>query len=61
MDMDREARPINGRDLAEEGCMEPESQAINGGEGGLMVEGGSRLKESLDLLHTEDGGETACD
>ena len=57
MDIDLEALPINGRDLEEEGCMEPESQAINGGEGGLMVEGGGRLQESLDLLHTENGGE----
>jgi hypothetical protein len=61
MARDREALPIHGRALEEEGCMEPESQAINGGAGGLMVAGGSRLKASLDLLHTEDGGETAGD
>ena len=57
LDLDLEALPINGRDLEEAGFMEPESQAINGGAGGLIVEGGGRLKASLDLLHTQDGGE----
>ena len=58
MDMDLEARAINVRDLEEEGFMEPEAQAINGGEGGLIVEGGSGRQEALDLLHTEDGRES---
>ena len=57
VDMDLEALTINIRALEEEGFMEPEAQAINGGEVGLIVEGGGRLKESLDLLHAEDGRE----
>ncbi len=58
MDMDLEALAINVRDLEEEGFMEPEAQAIDGGEIDLIVEGGGRLQEPPDLLHTEDGGET---
>jgi hypothetical protein len=57
MDMDLEALAIDVRDLEGEGCMEPESQAIDGGEVRLVVEGGGGREESLDLLHTEDGGE----
>ena len=38
--------------------MEPEAQAIDGGEVDLVVQGGSGRQEALDLLHTEDGGET---
>src|SRR5262249_45556089 len=48
---------IKVRALEEEGFREPEAQAINGGEVGLMVEGGGRLQESLHLLHTADGRE----
>jgi hypothetical protein len=57
MDMDLEALAIDVRDLEGEGFMEPESQAIDGGEICLVVEGGGGREESLDLLHTEDGGE----
>jgi hypothetical protein len=57
MALDLEARPITGRDLEEEGFREPESQALNGGEGGWLVAGGGCLQAALDLLHTENGGE----
>ena len=57
MDMDLEALPINIGDLEEEGFMEPEAQAIHGGEGDLVVQGSGRLEEPSDLLHTEDSGE----
>src|SRR6266851_8215501 len=42
VDMDLEALAINIRDLQGEGFMEPEAQAIDGGEVDLIVEGGSR-------------------
>ncbi len=35
--------------------MEPESHAIDGGEGDLVVPGCGRLEETSDLLGTEDG------
>ena len=57
MDMDLEAWAINVSDLEEEGFMEPEAQAIDGGEVDLVVQGGRGRQEALDLLHTEDGGE----
>jgi hypothetical protein len=57
MHMDLKALAINVRDLEEEGFMEPETQAIDGGEVDLIVEGGGRLEEPPDLLHAEDGGE----
>src|SRR5712691_8043329 len=57
MNMDLEALAIDVRDLEGEGFMEPEAQAIDGGEIRLVVEGGGRREESLDLLHTEDGRE----
>src|SRR5881628_2106324 len=58
MDMDLKALAIDVRDLEEEGFMEPEAQAIDGGKVDLVVQGGSRLEEPPDLLHPEDGGET---
>ena len=58
VDMDLEALAIDVRDLQGEGFMEPEAQAIDGGEVDLIVQGGSGCKEPSDLLHTEDGGET---
>jgi hypothetical protein len=58
MDMDLEALAIDVRDLKGEGFMEPESQAIDGGEVHLVVEGGGGREESFDLFHTEDGRET---
>jgi hypothetical protein len=58
MDMDLEALAIDVRDLEGEGFMEAEAQAVDGGEGDLVVQRGGRLQEPPDLLHTEDGGET---
>jgi len=58
MDMDLEALSIDGRDLEIESLREPEAQAIDGGKGDLVVQGGGRLKEPRALLHTEDGRET---
>jgi hypothetical protein len=58
MDMDLEAWAINVRDLQGEGFMEPEAQAIDGSKVRLVVEGSGGHEESLDLLHTEDGGES---
>jgi len=60
MDMDLKTLAIDVRDLQEEGFMQPESHAGDGGEGDLSIEGGGRLQEPPDLLHTEDGGETVC-
>ena len=54
VDMDLEALAINVGDLQEEGCLEPETQAVDGGEVDLVVRGGSRREEPPDLLHTED-------
>jgi hypothetical protein len=58
MDMDLETLAIAVRDLQKEGFMEPQSQAVNGGEIDLVVQGSGRREEPPDLLHTEDGGET---
>jgi hypothetical protein len=60
MDMDLEALAIAVRDLEGEGFMEPESQARDGGEVDVVVQGGSGRQEPPDLLDTEDGGETVC-
>ena len=38
--------------------MEPQSSAVDGGAGDLVVQGGGAREEPPDLLHTEDGGET---
>jgi hypothetical protein len=57
MAMDLEALTIDVRDLRGESRMEPEAQAIDGGQVDLVVQGGGYLQEPLDLLHTEDGGE----
>ena len=54
VDMDLEALAIKVGDLQEEGFLEPETQAVDGGEGDLGVHGGSRREEPPDLLHTED-------
>ena len=58
--MDLETLAIDVGDLQEEAFVEPEAQAIDGGEVRLVVEGGGGREESLDLLHTEDGGEPVC-
>jgi len=55
--MDLEALPVNIGDLQGEGFMESEAQAIDGGEGDLVMYGGSRLEDTPDFLHTEDRGE----
>ena len=47
-------------DLQGEGFVEPESQAIDGGEVDLIVQGCGGLEETPDLLDTEDGGEAVC-
>src|SRR5262249_30570231 len=51
---------IDVGDLKEEAFVEPEAQAIDGSEVRLVVEGGGGREESLDLLHTEDGGKPVC-
>jgi hypothetical protein len=61
VDMDLETWAIDVGDLQEEGFVESESQAIDGGEVDLVVQGGSGRQEALDLLHTEHGGETVRD
>jgi hypothetical protein len=58
MDMDQEARAIDVRDLEGKGFVQPEAQAIDGGEVDLVVEGSRKGEEPPHLLHTEDGGET---
>ena len=58
MDMDLEALAINVGDLEVEGLMEPESQAVDGGEGDLVVQGG--LEQTPHFFNTEDGGEAVC-
>ena len=60
VDMDLEALAIDVGDLEGEGFMEPESQAIDGGEVDLIVQGCGRLEETSDFFNTEDGGETVC-
>jgi hypothetical protein len=57
VDMDLEALAVNSGDLQGEGFMEPEAQALDGGEGDLIVEGGSRLEDTSDFFNTEDSGE----
>jgi hypothetical protein len=56
--MDLEALAVKIGDLQGQGCMEPEAQALDGGEGDLILQGGSRLEDTSDVFHTEDGGET---
>jgi hypothetical protein len=57
VDMDLETRAIDVGALEEEGFVESESQAIDGGEVDLVVQGGGRREESFNLLYAEDGGE----
>src|SRR5262249_34045455 len=56
--MDPEALPPHIRGPQGKGFMESESQAIDGGEVDLVVQGCRGGEEPPDLLHTEDGGET---
>jgi hypothetical protein len=57
VDRDLKTGAIDVGDLQEGGFVESESQAIDGREGDVVVQGGSGRQEALDLLHTEDGGE----
>ena len=59
--MDLETWAIDVGDLQEEGFVESESQALDGGAVDLVVQGGSGRQEAFDLLHTEHGGETVRD
>jgi hypothetical protein len=61
VDMALETWAIEVGDLQEEGCVESESQAIDGGDVDVVGQGGSGRQEALDRLHTEHGGETARD
>jgi hypothetical protein len=56
--MAREALASEVGDRQEERFMEPEAQAVDGGEVDLVVQGGGGGKEPPDLLHTEDSRET---
>jgi hypothetical protein len=60
VDMDLKALAVDIGDLQGEGFVQPESSARDGGEGSLIVQGGSRLEKTSDLLKAEDGGETVC-
>jgi hypothetical protein len=55
--LDLETRAIDVGALQEEGFVESESEAIDRRAVDWVVQGGGRREESLDLLHTEDGGE----
>jgi hypothetical protein len=61
MDMDLEALAIAVRGLEGKGFMEPEAQAVDGGEVDVVVQGGRGRQESLDRLHTKDGGKPGGD
>ena len=58
MDMDLEALAIDVGDLKVKGFMQPQSQAIDGGEVNLIVQGCGRLEKTSDLCNAEDGGKT---
>jgi len=55
--MDLEALAIDGRDLEGEGFMQPQSQAVDGGEVDLVVQRCGGLEETPNFFNTEDGGE----
>jgi hypothetical protein len=57
MDMNLEARAVDVDNLQIERCMESEAQAIDGGEGDSIGQGGSGFEETMDFLDTEDGGQ----
>jgi hypothetical protein len=61
MDMDVEALAVNVSDLEEEGFMESQAQAIDGGQVDLVVARSGGREEPLDLLHAEDGGKPVGD
>jgi hypothetical protein len=56
--MDLEALTIDVGDLQGESVMEPESHAIHGGAGDVVVQGCGGREEPPDLLHTADSRET---
>jgi hypothetical protein len=58
MAMDLEARASDVGDWQGEGFMEPEAQAVDGGEGDLVVQWRGGHEESPDLLHAKDSRET---
>jgi len=60
MDMDLEARAIDVRDLEGEGFLEPEAQAIDGGEVDVVVQRCGGREETPNFFNTQDGGETVC-
>jgi hypothetical protein len=60
MDMDLEALAIDVGDLQGACLVEPQSQARDGGEGNLMVQGCGRLEKTSDFCNAEDGGKTVC-
>src|SRR5207244_383210 len=55
---DLEALAIKVGNLQEEGGMEPEAPARDGGAGDRILQGCGGGQEPPDLLHTEDSGET---
>jgi hypothetical protein len=55
--MDLEARAIHIGNLQEEGFLEAEAPARNGGAVDLIVEGCSRLEDTAAFVNTEDSGE----
>jgi hypothetical protein len=55
--MHLQALAVNSGDLQEEGCVKPESQAIDRGAVDLVRQGGRRLEDAADLVKTEDRGE----
>ena len=57
VDMDLKAVAVDVGDVQEEGVMEPEAHAVDGGEGDLVVQRGGGGQEARDLLHTEAGRE----
>jgi hypothetical protein len=60
VDMDLEALAINVGALQGEGFLEPQAQAIDGGKGDLVVEGGGGREEPPAFLNAENGGEMVC-
>jgi len=60
VDMDLEALAVDIGDLQIEGFVEAESQARDGGEIDLIVQGSGRLEQTSDFLKAEDGGEPVC-
>ena len=60
VDMDLEALAIDIGDLQEEGFLESEAQARDGGKGDLVMQGRGGAEEPPDFLYTEDGGKMVC-